>query len=343
MSFGDPRWIWLLAIGLPAALLLAAWAARSRRRARARLMSSRLFERLAEGYDPGRARLRGFLFLLGVAAVLFALPRPQIGSELAEVKRRGLDVIVALDTSKSMLAEDLRPNRLEAAKRQIEDLFGLLSGNRLGLVSFAGESFTNMPLTLDASAARLFLDGVTVNTVPVPGTNLEKAVRRAVAAFRSEDRRFKVLVLVTDGEGHEGDAVDAARDAAEEGVVIFTVGIGTEEGHTVPLRDADTGALVENLRDREGRPVFSRLDRGTLQRMAAVSGGAYYENSGTTLDLDHLKETISTMETRELSGRQARKPIERYQWFLALGLLALALEAIIPERRGKEAAWTGRF
>jgi Ca-activated chloride channel family protein len=200
-----------------------------------------------------------------------------------------------------------------------------------------------MPLTLDASAAGLFLDGISVNSIPVPGTNLEKAIRRSLAAFRSEERRFKVLVMVTDGESHEGDALGAAREAAEDGVVIFTIGVGTTEGHTVPLRDELTGALKENLRDREGRPVFTRLDRRTLQQVAALTGGAYYESSGATLDLDHLKETISTMETRELSGREAKKPIERYHWFAALALAALLLEAAIPERRGKEAAWTGRF
>ncbi len=343
MSFGESRLLIFLYLGLPLLVAAAVWAARRGRTARERLMSAPLFARLVEGYEPSRLRWKAALALLGLTALLFALPRPQIGSELTEVKRRGLDVIIALDTSRSMLAEDLRPNRLDAAKREIEDLFGLLRGNRMGLVSFAGESFANMPLTLDASAATLFLDGISVNSIPVPGTNLEKAIRRSLAAFRSEERRFKVLVMVTDGESHEGNAIDAAKEAAEEGVVIFTIGVGTPEGHTVPLRDEVTGTLKENLRDREGRPVFSRLDRQTLQQVAALTGGAYYESSGATLDLDHLKETISNMETRELSGREARKPIERFQWFVALALAALIFEAALPERRGKEAAWTGRF
>ncbi len=343
MSFGESRLLAFLYIGLPVLIVASIWASRRSRAARDRLMSSTLFSRLVEGYDPARLRWKAMLAILGLAAVLIALPRPQIGSELTEVKRRGLDVIIALDTSRSMLAEDLRPNRLDAAKREIEDLFGLLRGNRLGLVSFAGESFANMPLTLDASAAALFLDGISVNSIPVPGTNLEKAIRRSLAAFRSEERRFKVLVMVTDGESHEGNAIDAAKEAAEDGVVIFTIGVGTPEGHTVPMRDEITGALKENLRDREGRPVFSRLDRNTLQQVAAITGGAYYESSGATLDLDHLKETISNMETRELSGREARKPIERFQWLVALALAALLFEAGLPERRGKEAVWTGRF
>ncbi|MBN2171220.1 MAG: VWA domain-containing protein [Candidatus Krumholzibacteriota bacterium] len=342
MSFGDPRWLPLL-WALPAVLVLLAVAARWRERARDRLMSATLFARLTPGLDPARRRWKAFLFLLGLAAALIALPRPQIGSELAEVRRRGLDVIVALDTSRSMLAEDLRPNRFAAAKREVEDLFRLLRGNRLGLVTFAGESFTSCPLTLDAEAASLFLDGVSTSTIPVPGTNLEKAIRRALTAFRSEERRFKVLVLVTDGESHEGDAVAAARAAAEQGVVIFTIGIGTPDGYTLPLRDAETGALRENLRDREGRPVFSRLDRTMLQRVAAVTGGAYYESSGANLELDHLRETIAGMEARELTGRQARRPIERYQLFAALALAALALESVIGERRREEERWTGRF
>jgi len=343
MSFGDSRLLAVFWIGLPVVLLTGAWAMRRSRAAKARLMGPPLFARLVDGYDPARLRWKSFLTILGLAALLFALPRPQIGSELTEVKRRGLDVIVALDTSRSMLAEDLRPNRLDAAKREIKDLFGLLRGNRLGLVSFAGESFANMPLTLDADAASLFLDGISVNSIPVPGTNLEKAILRSVAAFHSEEHRFKVLVLVTDGESHEGDALAAAKKASDEGVVIFTIGVGTAEGYTIPLRDENTGALKENLRDRQGRPVFSRLDRGTLQKVAAATGGAYYESSGATLNLDHLKKTISTMETRELSGRKARKPIERYPWFAGLALAALLLEAALPDRHGKEAVWTGRF
>lgn len=342
MSFGEPQLLFLLWL-LPVFWLLSVLASRSRERARRRLVGSQLFVRLAPGFDPVRLRWKASLLLLGLGLMLFALARPQIGSELQEVKRRGLDVIVALDTSRSMLAEDLRPNRLDAAKREVEDLFRMLKGNRLGLVTFAGESITNCPLTLDAAAAGLFLDGVNVNSIAIPGTNLEKAIRRALTAFGSRERRFKALILVTDGEGHEGDALGAARDAAEEGVIIFTIGVGTPEGHTVPLRDPETGMLRENLRDRQGKPVFTRLGRTTLQKVAAATGGAYYESGGGNLELDHLKQTIEQMETRELTGRQARKPIERYQVFVALALAALALEFALAERRKEVTAWTGRF
>ncbi|MCP4545659.1 MAG: VWA domain-containing protein [bacterium] len=342
MSFGEPGLLWFLWI-FPLALLLIALAIRRRRRAQQALISSRLFHRMVPGFDQPRIRWKAALFLIGLASLLFALPRPQIGSELAEVKRRGLDVLVALDTSRSMLAEDLRPNRMAAAKREVEDLFRLLRGNRLGLITFAGESITNCPLTLDSDAASLFLDGIFVNSITTPGTNLAKAIERGIQAFHSDDRRFKVLVLVTDGEGHEGDVLKVAREAADAGVVIFTIGVGTTDGHTVPIRHEETGALQENLRDRSGKPVFSRLERSTLQQVAAITGGAYYESSGGSLDLEHLRNTIATMETRELSGRQARKPIERYQIFVALALTALTLEAIIRERKREELVWTGRF
>ncbi len=342
MSFGSPDLLMLLWL-LPVVVLLLVISGKARRRGRETLLSSALFSRMVRGYDPGRRRWKSILFLIGLTAALFALARPQVGSELTEVKRRGLDVLVALDTSRSMLAEDLKPNRLEAAKREVEDLFRLLEGNRLGLVTFAGESYTQCPLTLDAAAASLFLDGVNTGSVSRPGTNLEKAIRRALTSFATEERRFKVLVLVTDGEGHEGDALKAAKEAGKEGVVIFTIGIGTLDGHTVPLRDAETGSLKENLRDRQGRPVFSRLGRTTLQKIAATTGGAYYESSGANLELEHLQETIATMETRELTGKQARKPIERYQVFVALALIALALELMLGERKREEEAWAGRF
>ncbi len=343
MSFGEPQLLMLLWL-LPAAWVLALLAGRAKERARTRLVGRRLFERLSPGFDAGRQRWKLILVLIGFGLALLALTRPQMGSELQEVKRRGLDVIVALDTSRSMLAEDLNPNRIDAAKREVEDLFRLLRGNRMGLVTFAGESITNCPLTLDIDAAGLFLDGVDVSTIAIPGTNLEKAIRRALTAFGGGgEKRFKVLILVTDGEGHEGDAMVAARQAADEGVVIFTIGVGTPEGHTVPLRDADTGLLRENLRDRGGKPVFTRLARRTLQKVAAATGGAYYESGGGNLELDHLRNTIEQMETRELTGRQARKPIERYQIFAALALGLLSLEFFLPERRKEVRVWSGRF
>jgi Ca-activated chloride channel homolog len=342
VNFGEPQLLWA-ALLLPLALILLTISSRARRQARLRLMGERLFRRLVTGFDPIRLRWKSALFIMALAMVLLALPRPQIGSELAEVKRRGLDVLVALDTSRSMLAEDLRPNRLEAAKREVEDLFRLLRGNRLGLITFAGESITNCPLTLDADAASLFLDGITVSSVAIPGTNLAKAIERSSETFTGQDKRFKVLVLVTDGEGHEGDALKAAKAASEQGVIIFTIGVGTADGHTLPIRNEQTGQLVENLRDRSGKPVFSKLERTTLQKIAAVTGGAYYESSGASLDLEHLRQTISRMETRELTGKQARKPIERYQIFVALALLALAIETMIAERRKGDAVWTGRF
>jgi Ca-activated chloride channel family protein len=342
VSFGQPGLLLLLWL-LPLSVVLLAIAGRTRQRLRERLLSSALFTRLVVGYNPARRRWKNVLFMLGFAAALFALARPQVGSEMTEVKRRGLDVLVALDTSRSMLAEDLRPNRLEAAKREVEDLFRLLRGNRLGLVTFAGESFTKCPLTLDASAASIFLNGVNTGSVSKPGTNLEIAIRRSLTAFATEEKRFKVLILVTDGEGHEGNAIEAARQAADQGVVIFTIGVGTSDGHTVPIRDPETGALRENLRDREGRPVFSRLGRTTLQKIAAVTGGVYYEASGGNLELEHLQETISTMETRELTGHQARKPIERHQFFVGLALLALVIELMLGERKEEAEAWAGRF
>ena len=342
MSFGDPRFLWLLGLW-PLAFLLVLWASRRQERLREKFLSTPMFHRLVSGYSVSRRRQKSFLILLGLAALLLALPRPQIGSELAEVKRRGLDVIVALDTSRSMLAEDLRPNRLQAAKREIEELFRMLRGNRIGLLSFAGESFTNMPLTLDTSAASIFLDGIRVGSIPVPGTNLETAIRRAAAPFPGDERRYKVLVLLTDGEGHEGDALKAAREAEKEGVVIFTIGVGTKEGHTIPLREEQSGILKENLRDRDGRPVFSRLDSGILQKVAALTGGAYYESGGGRLDLEHLRETVLGMETRELGGRESRKPIERMAWFAGLAFLALGFEALLPGKRKEEEKWSGRY
>jgi Ca-activated chloride channel family protein len=333
MRFAAPEFLWLL-LAVPLALLLLALAWRARGRAR-RSWAGDLFGRLAPGYAPGRERLKVALWLLGYAFVVLALARPQWGGELIMMKRRGIDLVVAIDTSASMLAEDMRPNRLGQAKRAVADLVARLGGDRVGLIAFAGHAYTTCPLTLDHGTVLLVLESMNVNSVSLPGTNLEDAIRTARSAFVRQERKHKALVLVTDGESTEGDPVREAQQAAEEGIVIYTIGLGSPEGQPIPERDAD-GAVLGYKRDREGKVVNSRLDEETLRHIAEETNGRYWRSTPHALELGALYDELAGIEKKELEGQLATHYEERYQWPLAVAALLLALELLVPVRRRVE-------
>jgi Ca-activated chloride channel family protein len=334
MRFAAPGALWLL-LGVPLALLLVALAWRQRARAR-RSWAGDLFARLAPGWDPGRERLKLALWLLGYACVVLALARPQWGGELVMMKRRGIDLMLAIDTSVSMLAEDMRPNRLGQAKRAVADLVARLGGDRIGLIAFAGQAYTTCPLTLDHGTVLLMLESMNVHSVSLPGTNLEDAIRTARSSFVRQERKHKALVLVTDGESTEGDPVREAEQAAEEGIVIYTIGLGSPDGQPIPERD-ESGAVQGYKRDRGGQVVNSRLDEDTLRRIAEATRGRYFRSTPHALELGTLYDELAGLEKKELEGQLATNYEERYQWPLGLAALLLGVELLVPNRRRRAA------
>jgi Ca-activated chloride channel family protein len=295
-----------------------------------------LFERLTPGLDRGRDRLRLGLYLLGFGFIVLALARPQWGGEMVMMKRKGIDVMIALDTSNSMLAEDMRPNRLASAKRAIADLVHRMGGDRLGLLAFAGEGYVVCPLTLDHGTVLLLLDSMNQTTVSVQGSDLEDAIRRARAAFVRKETKHKALILVTDGESTAGDPVREAEHAAEEGIVVYAIGIGSPDGQPIPERD-ERGNIAGYKRDRGGQVVNSRLDESTLQKVAEVTKGRYYRASPAGVEMNAVINELQSLEKKELEGQLATNYEERYQWPLGVALALLALEIVVPNRRRKEA------
>ena len=255
-------------------------------------------------------------------------------------ERRGVDLMVGLDISESMIAEDIAPNRLERAKHEIAKLFDMLKGDRAGLIVFAGESYVQCPLTLDYGAARMFLDAVSTGWVQIQGTDLADAIRQATEAFHSKAHKYKVLVLISDGEENEGDAVEAAKAAAAEGVVIYTVGVGSESG--VPIPVSRGGGAVVYKKNRDGNLVMTRLDPVMLEKIAIEGHGKYFQ-AGTSLDLSRIITEIERMEKRELGSSRLNIYEERYQIFLFIALVLLLIEFFIPERVRKKETWKGRF
>jgi Ca-activated chloride channel homolog len=331
MRFAAPEYLWWLS-ALPVLIGLFVLSFRRRRLALEAFGDLRLVRRLSTSASLERRIIKASLVVLAALFIILALARPQWGAKLETVTRRGVDVIVAVDTSLSMLAEDVKPNRMAQARAAVASFLDLLRGDRVGLVAFAGTSYVACPLTLDYTAARMFVDVLDVDLIPVQGTAIADAIRQAIATFRPGERRYKVLVLITDGEDHEGNVEAAASAAAAEGITIYTVGVGSPGGEPIPLRNA-RGDFIGYKEDRDHRKVTSRLGESDLEAVALATGGKYFRSTPEGLELHRVYEEISRMDQRTLSGRTLNAYEERYQLPLGAGIVLLLIEAALGERR----------
>ena len=334
MKFAQP--LWLLA-GLIACAALV-WRYRrfdARQRTElAKFASASLIAQLTASVSPARRQFKRALVVAGVACVAVALARPLIGFRWEEAKRKGLDVMFAVDTSKSMLAQDVKPDRLTRAKMAVEDLLTKMDGDRVGLVAFAGNSFLQCPLTLDYDAFRQSLDALDVNIIPRGGTDIAAAIHETEAALEGNGNNERILVLLTDGEDLEGNALEAARAAAKNGLKIFTVGVGSANGELIPVLD-DSGG-TQFAKDASGQFVKSRLDETMLKQIAEATGGMYQPLGQQAQGLDTIySQGLAKFTRHELASRMQKVYIERFQWPLALGLLLLVLEPLLGIRRNK--------
>ncbi len=319
------------------------WGTRqARRRALAEFGDLALVQKLSATLNRRARVAKSVLVLLVVTFLVLALARPQFGTRVETVTSEGQDVIVALDVSRSMLAEDVAPNRLERARLEIMRILQRLDGDRIGLVAFAGNAFVQSPLTVDYGAAALFLNAMDPGLIPVQGTNLGEALTVALDAFEEGTRDHRVLIVVTDGEDHEGEIEAALERAVDEGIQIHTVGIGSLDGVPIPEFDV-SGVRSGFLRDEDGAVVTTRLDESTLQRVAEATGGRYFPALGPGANLDPLIEEITGGEGRELEVREITQFDEQFQIFLGFALVLLLAEELIPERRRKKEMWAGRF
>jgi Ca-activated chloride channel family protein len=340
MRFAAPGYLWLL-LALPVLAALFVLLFRQRRRALEAFGDRPLIDRLTVSASTERRVIKAAFVLGSTFFLVLALARPQWGASLETVTRRGIDIIVAVDTSLSMLAEDVKPSRLTQARAAISSLLDLLEGDRVGLVAFAGTAYVACPLTLDYAAASMFVDVLDTELIPVKGTGIAAAIRKSTEAFRTEDRRYKVLILITDGEDHEGDVSGAVQAAAEAGVIIYSIGVGSPSGEPIPLRD-DRGKMTGYKDDREQRKVTSRLGESSLEEIAIATGGRYYRSTAEGIELRRIYEEIAGMDRKTMSSRLQSAYEERYPIPLALALVLLALEIAIGDRRSRQAPLAGR-
>jgi len=331
MRFEYPKLLLLLLLIVPALGTFFWWSWREKRRVLDRFVNPRLLSQLMSGISPRLQRVRWYLLLGAAVLLVLALARPQWGYDWEEVRQRGLDIVVAIDTSRSMLAEDVQPNRLTRARLAALDLRKLAKADRMGLVAFAGTAFLQCPLSADDEAFRQSIDELNVNIIPQGGTALAEAIQTARMAFKDKTDNHKVLVLFTDGEDHDGHAVDAAREAAKDGMRIFTVGVGTRNGELLHVTDAR--GRSDYIKDPDGNVVKSRLDEGLLTQIAESTGG-FYLLLGGARTIEALYETgLAPMPKSDKASRQIKRYHERFQWALLLAIVLLVAEMFVPERK----------
>jgi len=333
LRFANPHYLWfLLAVPALAAAFVAVhyWGKTKMHR----MVSPSLLLQLAPDISPGKRAWKQAFFLGAFACMILAIADPQVGTRLEEVKREGIDLFVALDVSLSMKSEDVKPNRLEKAKRDISSLLQKLSGDRVGLIVFAGDAFVQFPLTSDYSAADLFLSAVDVDAVPVPGTVIGSAIELALKSFETDLPTQKAIVVVTDGENTEGDLLGAIEEAKKAHVRVYTIGMGTVEGSPIPIYNAQ-GQQAEYKHDESGNIVLTKLDESMLQQISVATNGSYRRATSGGNEVDEVYKDLESLGKTEFGARQISGYESRYQYPLALAIVLLLVEVVLSERRGK--------
>jgi len=331
MRFAEP-FNFILILGVLLLAVFVFWAISRKKRLLELFGDLPLLVKNAPFISFARQRTKAILVLVGLIFVCIALARLQFGTHLEMLEREGIDIMIALDLSNSMLAKDMKPTRLDKARQEIRSIIARLQGDRIGLVAFAGEAFVQCPLTLDYAAAEMLLTAMDQTSVSVQGTSLSSAIEAARRGFSQQEKKHKVLLLLTDGEDQEGGAVEAAQEARKDGVKIYTVGIGSPVGEPIPILNRN-GYQVGFKKDENGEVIVSRLDEATLQKIALETGGKYYHATATEIELDRIFDEISKLEKKELEGTLVTRFDDRFQWPLLLALIFVVGEFFVSERK----------
>lgn len=292
-----------------------------------------LVRRLMPDLSNRRTTFRFLLINIAYILLVFSLARPQIGSKLEKVKRKGVDIMILMDVSNSMLAEDIQPNRLDRAKQSVSKLIDRLDSDRIGIVVFAGKAFTQLPITTDFGAAKMFLETINPNLVDAQGTAIGKALELGVQSFNKDKKNGKAIIIITDGENHEDDAIEQAKAVAKEDIIVFTVGMGSPEGAPIPIyRNTN---IKDYKKDKDGNTVITQLNENMLQQIAAAGRGKYFRASNSNLWQKGLFVEINKMESSEIESNIFSDYEDRFQFFVGVALLFLIAEILISERKSK--------
>lgn len=327
IHFAQAQYLLLLLL-IPFFFVLQAIVLRLRRRRLKRFGDETLVAQLMPSYSKSKTWVRLVLFSIGFFFFVIGLSRPQIGAKLKEHETKGAEIMVVLDVSNSMLAEDYSPNRLERAKLAISRLVDKLRDDRIGLIVFAGNSFVQLPITTDYVSAKMFLNSISTESVPVQGTAIGEAINTAMRSFSAQSEKSRAVVIITDGENHEDDPVEAAKRAAELGVRVFTIGVGSPEGKPIPMNG-------ELLKDKDGEIVVTRLDETVLQEIAKVGNGVYVRAGNSEFGLNPIIDDIKKMDDEMYSSIVFEEYDEQFMYFLAIAFFFFVIEMLVGDRKSK--------
>jgi Ca-activated chloride channel homolog len=332
--FANPDFLYLLLL-LPVVILLYIIDSLRKKRALKRLGDIRLVEGLLPELSGSRPLLKFILQIIAVSAGIIILARPQFGSKIEDIKKQGVEVIIALDVSNSMLAEDIQPDRLTRAKQAISRLVDNLDNDKIGLIVFAGDAYTQIPVTTDYVSAKMFLSTINPDMVPKQGTAIGAAINLGIRSFSPGEGKSKAMIIITDGENHEDDPVKNAEEAAKVGIIIHTIGIGSTEGVPVPIIK---NGRKDFLKDIDGNTVITKLDEEILKKIAISGNGSYVRASNSNIGLDEIFREIRKMKKQELESTMYTEYNDQFQIFAAITILLLLSEFVVMERKNRKLA-----
>ncbi len=326
----DKTYFWFL-LAIPVVVLLFALLVFWQKRTQKKFADKELLRKLSPNRSLGKSILKVVVLSLAIASLGIALVNPQFGTKLETVKREGVDVVFAIDVSKSMLAEDIAPNRLEKTKQLVTQIINNLASDRVGIIAYAGSAFPQLPITTDYAAAKMFLQSMNTDMVSSQGTAIKEAIELATTYFNDEEQTNRILFLISDGEDHQGEIEDIAEEAARKGIRIVTIGVGTTKGGPIPIKRK--GVIQSYKKDNNGETVITRLNEKTLREIANEANGKYIHGNVTAEVVDQVTEILQNMDKKEFESQQIAEYKSQFQWFLGLGLFFLLLDILLLERR----------
>lgn len=323
-------WFWTLLV-IPVIILLFIFVQLWRRSAQRKFADSPLLKRLSPNQSLFKSFLKVIVLCGAFACLSLALVNPKIGTKLETVRSQGVDIVFAVDVSKSMLAEDIAPNRLEKSQQLVTQIINNLASDRVGIIAYAGKAFPQLPITTDYASAKMFLQNMNTDMLSSQGTAIHEAIQLAKTYYDDEEQTNRVLIIISDGEDHGGEAVNIAEEANEEGIRILTIGVGDAKGGPIPIKR--NGVIINYKKDKNGETVITRLDETILRKIAEETNGVYINGSNTSEVVDTIKDVLSGMDKKEFESKQIADFKDQFQWFLGLGILLLFIDIFFLERK----------
>ena len=302
-----------------------------RRSAQKKFADSYLLKRLSPNQSLFKSILKVLVLCAAFACLSLALVNPKIGTKLGTVRSQGVDIVFAVDVSKSMLAEDIAPSRLDKSKQLVREIINSLASDRIGIIAYAGKAFPQLPITTDYASAKMFLQNMNTDMLSSQGTAINEAIQLAKTYYDDEEQTNRILIIISDGEDHEGDALDIAEEAKEEGIRIITIGVGEKKGGPIPIKR--NGIVLNYKKDKNGETVITRLNEETLKEIAEETDGVYINGSSTSEVVEAIKDVLDKMDKKEFESKQIADYKDQFQWFLAIGILLLFIDIFFLERK----------